>query len=118
MLVVLITGSRKLPESRRGEVVSAMEGAGLVIEGGCPTGADRFAREGPRQAALITMTAQWDTLGLGAGPERNEHMAKVARSLACCGHEVVCHAWPLPGGKGTPGMVRLCATWGVKCVEH
>lgn len=56
----------------------------IVIEGGCPTGADAHAREYVKRRALqgITAWANWDALSKAAGMRRNAAMMRLAAMLA------------------------------------
>lgn len=108
---ILITGSRDVPESREKEVwlaiiaaIGKLYGNGddevVIVEGGCPTGADRYARTFVAQmnkysgALPMPVTvkkeshvANWYPNGpntprdRSAGPKRNSEMVKLGADL-------------------------------------
>jgi hypothetical protein len=80
---VIVTGSRDLtdPKPVRDQLdrLLATWGAIVVIQGGCPTGADLHARTWAADHAASgviskTYDADWKRLGLAAGPARNARM--------------------------------------------
>lgn len=80
-----------------------------VIEGGCPTGADKYAREWARDhsVGLLTVPAEWDKYGKAAGPLRNKRMLAEAPDVVIA----------FPGGRGTADMVRQARAAGVRVIE-
>lgn len=101
---VLICGSRDW--SDEGPIrafIQVLEPESLVVHGNA-RGADRIAewiavQEGHHVAAV---PALWDRYGRSAaGPRRNRAMTLLAPALSRAA------AFPLPGSKGTWGMVRL-----------
>jgi hypothetical protein len=70
-----------------------------VVNGGCPTGADFYARRwaGARGAACITFYADW-AQGRRAGPLRNQKMVDAGAD--------VCVAFPLRNSPGTEDCMR------------
>lgn len=80
-----------------------------IIEGGCPTGADKFAREWAREngVPLLTVPADWATHGRAAGPIRNQRMIDEKPDVAV----------GFPGGKGTADMTRRVKAAGVRLIE-
>lgn len=81
-----------------------------LIQGGCPTGADRFAKEWARKTPGIERyerKADWAQHGPSAGPKRN------ARMLEWKPDVVIAFA----GGRGTADMVRRAKAAGVRVVE-
>lgn len=88
----------------------ADHGIEQLIQGGCPTGADRHARDWAerRQIHVKTYYADWKQHGRSAGPKRNARMIQNARAdivVAC------------PGGKGTADCVRRARTAGIPVLE-
>lgn len=120
---VIVTGSRDADEQ---EVRDALEhfwferakrmGGGkftrelMIVQGGCPTGADRAAREWARLRNITAETheADWDLHGPAAGPLRNKRMVEAGARL--------CLAYPLREGesRGTWGCIHLCVEAGIK----
>lgn len=80
----------------------------VIIEGGCPTGADLFARTYAschRRTHLIREDADWKTHGKAAGPIRNALMLEK--------HNVG-GVVAFPGGRGTADMVQQAENAGIK----
>ena len=77
-----------------------------LILGGCPTGADEYARAWAKLAGVpyLTFPAQWTTHGRSAGPIRNSAMLKEGRPTIVVA---------FPGGRGTADMVRRTRKAGV-----
>ena len=124
---ILVTGGRKLADRDLvwnklevyREIARKANERLMVIEGGCETGADLFAREWarkyPGEVELKDEPAQWTDLtqpgalirtrhdgtryDAKAGPRRNRKMLKYRP------HKVLA----FPGGKGTLGMCKLAA---------
>lgn len=73
--------------------------AGVVIQGGCPTGADRMAKQWAAfyRRECVQVDADWTAHGRAAGPMRNRRMARDHKAAL-----VVASA----GGAGTASMVR------------
>lgn len=78
----------------------------LIINGGCKTGADKFARAYAMLEELphVTVPAKFKKLGPKAGPIRNQWMID-----HCCPEAGVA----FPGGPGTADMVRRLRAAGV-----
>jgi hypothetical protein len=77
-----------------------------LMQGGCPTGADCFAREWATTKPEIqrcVCRAEWDKYGLAAGPRRNGRMCKWKPDLVV----------EFPGGRGTADMVRQAKAAGI-----
>lgn len=106
--VLLVTGSRHYPYGER--VWGALEklraerpGMSLLV-GDCPTGVDRMALEWARERGVPhhVEVADWNAFPpghparRGAGPRRNEVMAKRKPDLVLA----------FPGGAGTADMLR------------
>jgi hypothetical protein len=89
----------------------------LLMQGECPTGADRWAREwcSERGVPCVGVHALWKADGRGAGPKRNGRMLWLAQTLADrllpdeCRLEVVA----FPGGDGTADCVRQAEGRGI-----
>lgn len=86
--------------------VAKRHGALFVVEGGNPTGADRFAREwrADRLHPGKTYLPDWKRLGRSAGPVRNRQMLDEEKPRL-----VVAAA----GGTGTANMVAQAEAAGV-----
>lgn len=79
MINVIVTGSRDLDEKHLVHacldgIVREFGGIRTLVEGGCPTGADQFARTWSGFGSRATYHAQWDHYGKSAGPRRNREM--------------------------------------------
>lgn len=76
MIIAIVSGSRDW--SDRESIYKALDESccQMVVQGGCPTGADFIAREYARNKSLILVTfyANWKKYGNSAGPIRNERM--------------------------------------------
>ena len=81
-------------------------GISEVIQGECPTGADRWAREWAlnRDVPLTRCRAEWENYGKRAGPIRNRHM------LTLKPDGVVAFD---TGGRGTLDMITAAQEAGV-----
>jgi hypothetical protein len=86
----------------------------VVIEGGAD-GLDTMARWEclERKITVFTYKAEWDKYGLAAGPTRNKKMLDRLLEYQEKGYEISVHAFPLSGGKGTPGMIKMAENAGV-----
>lgn len=84
-----------------------------IIEGGCPTGGDKFARDWAHAnyCGLVTIEANWKEYGRQAGPLRNARMLKFAKP-----EKVRAFPSPVRGleGTGTGDMVRRARDAGVE----
>lgn len=91
----------------------------VVIEGGAD-GLDTIARWEclERRITVITIHADWNLLGLSAGPIRNKQMLEELLKYKDKGYEISLQAFPLPGGKGTQGMIRLAEGKGITVRVH
>jgi hypothetical protein len=83
------------------DAILAKHGSIQIAEGGCPTGADLYARDWARSRKVpcTTFRADFENLGKRAGPIRNQRMIDEFQP-----HGVVA----FPGGTGTEHCVR-CA---------
>lgn len=120
---VIVTGSRRWEDW--GAVYDALwavfneHGPFQLVHGSCATGADHQAHQWLITAgAHVGCTEQrypaaWErpdgTIDKGAGPRRNKLMVEAGADLVL--------AFPLPGGSGTQGTMRLAREAGIKVRE-
>lgn len=81
----------------------------VIIQGGCPTGADSLAREVAEEygTRMETFPADWKKHGRAAGPIRNQAMADAGADL--------CLAFPSAGrSTGTWDMIRRACAAGIE----
>lgn len=85
--------------------IHVLRGISEIIQGECPTGADRFAREWAVNMGQepTRCPARWDLYGKRAGPLRNRHM------LTLKPDGVVAFS----GGRGTQDMISAAQEAGV-----
>lgn len=83
------------------EVVKSFPEGTTVVNGGCPSGVDKYVRTAARKFGyrLETYNAQWHLHGRAAGPIRNRRMAEL---------DGVEKVFAFPGGSGTSDM-RIAA---------
>lgn len=81
-----------------------------IIEGGCPTGADAFAREwrDEHDCWWDTYKPDWRTHGHAAGPIRNRRMIEEGKPNLVLA---------FPGGRGTADMIRQARAAGIEVRE-
>lgn len=81
-----------------------------IIQGDCPTGADRLARLWAlsRNEHYDSYPADWQSHGRAAGPIRNQQMIDEGRPTK---------VFAFPGGRGTADMVRRARAAGVPVFE-
>jgi hypothetical protein len=91
----------------------------VVVHGGCPTGADRFADDWCVGAIIepVVFRADWATHGRSAGPVRNRSMVKAGASLVLafvgpCTRRG-CPVKGPHGSHGASGLVELAVRAGV-----
>ncbi len=79
-------------------------GIAEIIQGECPTGADRFAREWAVNMGvkLTRCPARWDLHGKRAGPIRNRQMLELKPDGVVA----------FPGGRGTQDMITAATEAG------
>lgn len=77
----------------------------LLVDGGCPTGADRAARRWARAHGILNYTynANWRKFGNPAGPMRNSRMAADGADLLVA----------FPGENGTANMIAKARALGI-----
>ncbi|KRW79607.1 MULTISPECIES: SLOG family protein [Pseudomonas] len=85
--------------------IHRLRGIAEVIQGECPTGADKHAREWAvaHGIPLKRYRAEWEKYGRAAGPRRNREMLQERP------HGVVA----FPGGTGTADMIAAAQEAGV-----
>lgn len=130
---VIVTGGRAYNGTGLVEALDALEREHpgfMLFVGDCPTGADLLAREwakgrSRRQLACAyhgemecllwdQFVADWNGLGLKAGPVRNPEMVAVAKRRGK-GVRVLCLA--APGDKGTRDCTNKCRRAGFEVRE-
>lgn len=81
----------------------------VIVNGGCPTGADHFARHWALDTSVEceTYMADWGKHGNAAGPIRNKEMAELGAELCIL----------FPGGKGTMSMYTEARKAGIPVLE-
>lgn len=91
----------------------------VVIEGGAD-GLDTIARWEclERKISVITFHADWKRFKLGAGPIRNKQMLQELLKFKKKGYEISVQAFPIQGGKGTQGMIRMAEFYNVPVRVH
>ena len=105
--LVLVCGGRDFNDSNA--LFAAMDRVRsriwCVMHGGCK-GADMLADEWARSNGLhrARIDALWDQYGNGAGPLRNQIMARFEPDVLIA----------FPGGRGTAGMIELCQERNIK----
>lgn len=111
---VIVTGSRDWQDWR--VVWDALTDLRLqkplvVVHGGCPTGADRFADDWCKQTWTVkqVIKADW-SLGRRAGPIRNREMVDLGADI--------CLAFIRNGSRGASGTARLAEAAGIKTVRY
>lgn len=79
-----------------------------LMQGGCPTGVDRFAKEWAAANGVKRWVchAKWDQHGRAAGPIRNGRMLEWKPDAVV----------EFPGGRGTADMVRRAKEAGVAVI--
>lgn len=78
---VVVVGSRTFTDvSLLRDTLREINDIDIIVSGGCPSGADAFAKEYARISDIVyeEYPADWKKHGLAAGPIRNEEMVKVA----------------------------------------
>lgn len=105
--IVIVTGGRDYDDPIMVDEILDFLRPDLLVEGGCKTGADKFARdwayesrESGGRVISDTVDAEWNKYGRSAGPVRNLAMvSKYARK-----ENVIIVAFP--GGSGTANCVK------------
>lgn len=108
---ILVSGGRDFDEK---EVIFSwldkafsFGGVEVIIEGGCPTGADKIAREWAYRNSVpcYTYHANWNLHEKKAGPVRNGYMLS---------HSKPTHVLGFAGNKGTADMIKKARKAGVE----
>ncbi len=113
---ILVTGSRDWDDSFAvGKVISMHlddDSNHVIVQGGCPTGADLFAREFAAQRGIKVEShlADWKQYGRSAGPKRNAEMVRLG---ADC-----CLAFIKNGSKGATHCAKLAGESGIPVVSY
>jgi hypothetical protein len=86
----------------------------IVIHGDA-AGADKLADEVANDLGLTVVPVPYfGWLGESGGPARNRCMLQMGLAYKSRGYELVCEAFPLPGGRGTQHMIGICRGAGVE----
>lgn len=107
---ILVCGGRIYWDKMKVYKVLDEKNPNVIIQGGCPSGADKFAYDWAYERKIeeiITVPAQWNVYGKMAGPMRNREMLKLKPDLVIA----------FPGGKGTANMIREAKKAGVPVEE-
>lgn len=127
-MIWLVSGSRSLPIAKLELLTTAMDEnihphpGDIMMHGNCMArslGCFSVDQEAGKWAtrnfiAILAVPAQWQRYGKAAGPRRNEAMANAAKFLLS--HiPAMLLAFPdrAGRGKGTRGMIALCADRGI-----
>lgn len=115
MRALLITGSRDFTDERPVREAIERVKPDLVVHG-ASRGADSIA---DRVALALKIhveahAAEWERLGKGAGPARNQRMLDRLLALRVEGWTISATTFPLPGSRGTWNMVRRLRWAGVE----
>ena len=117
MKAILVTGGRNY--GNMDHVYRVLDAAkpDFIIEGGCPTGADAFARNWAenRGVQYATVPALWNKLGKPARPLRNSAMVLLLKALETSGMQCIVYAFP--GGVGTTNCVSVARGSGLLVEE-
>lgn len=109
-IIVIVTGGRTYADAKRVHdslnLVHAAHHINLVVQGGCPTGADAHARAWAMAMAVDcrTYAADWLLWGKAAGPMRNTRMIRDSKADLVLA---------FPGGRGTADCVRKAEAAGI-----
>lgn len=109
-IIVVVTGGRNHEDRQRVfaslDCVHNQFTIDLMVQGGCQTGADLFARQWATAAGVDcrTYAANWGAHGKAAGPIRNARMVEDSKA------DVVL---AFPGGAGTADCVRKAQAAGI-----
>lgn len=97
---ILVCGGRNYKDKEKVYIALAKIAPTIVITGGCPSGADFYAKEFCRdhKVDIVEYPAQWNLLGPKAGPMRNQYMLDTNTDIKLVA--------AFPGGRGTQDMVK------------
>jgi len=107
MKAVLVTGGRNYANMNHVRTTLDAVKPDFLIEGGCPTGADKHAQNWAEDRGVhhAVVPALWNKLGKSAGPARNSVMVLLLKALESSGMECIVLAFP--GGRGTASCVTI-----------
>ncbi len=115
--IVLLAGSRNWQDyDMIAEIIGALKERYstvlLILEGGCPTGADKMVRDVCRLRNIpnITMHAHW-IHGKGAGPCRNRWMAALQPKESHLFFQT-------PKSRGTMNMYKACQEYRIPVIRY
>lgn len=117
MTKILITGSRSYTdvitvwEAIEAVISRNPDTQHTIITGGCPTGADKFAKEVAQRLDLdyIEYPADWVTNGKKAGPIRNQQMIRKEQPD-------ICLAFLDGESRGTRNTINLATKAGIPVI--
>jgi SLOG family YspA-like protein len=113
MKTAIVTGSRDWTDNKA--VYDALEASGCdhVVQGGCPTGADMWARDWAKYKDLpcLTVCANWNKHGKAAGPIRNRHMMEL---YGKGDPDAVVLAFRKNNSRGTTSAINIAEEFGIK----
>jgi hypothetical protein len=100
MRILVVTGGRDYPHSRRVDELLRRLNPEMVYVGDCKTGVDHFVLEWclANHVRHRVFDARWTELGLAAGPVRNKEMVIAA-------HKQAAVLLAFPGNRGTANCV-------------
>lgn len=112
---ILVTGGRDWMD---GEIVyealrrETNSGPSIIIQGGCPTGADNFASIFGKLNFIPQeiYPADWKKHGRAAGPRRNQQMVDSGPDI--------CLAFITERSRGARGTLQMCTKAGIKTIVH
>lgn len=125
--IVIFTGSRELPKEYHAEVERIvrreLHDHSLIFVGDCPSGLDALVYNTAFRDNAGHLVAQfkapWSSEGRRAGPLRNTRMVDTAVVMAqAMRRQLVCHAWPMPGGLGTLDCMARARSYGIPVTDH
>ncbi len=126
-LCVIVTGSRKWGKRQR--IVDDLDFIRLsgrfemLLHGANPNGADMVAdqwgEDHPGAPIMLRFPADWSSFGSRAGPIRNLQMLHYATDW-CADNDgrMLVLAYPLPGGKGTQGMMDMARRYDIPVFDR
>jgi hypothetical protein len=118
MKTVIVSGGRDFKDHERVfKVLKTLLPIDEIHEGGCPTGADSFARTFAQAYGIknVTHHADWNAHGKSAGPRRNRSMCQLAVNGATVYDKVI--GVFFKGGKGTANCLMNARDLGIAIIE-
>jgi hypothetical protein len=115
-LVIIVTGSRVWDKPYRVHLLLDSYDPFIVVEGGCPSGADADARVWCRLRGMIPRTypADWDRHGKPAGNIRNIEMIDAWKKHP----NVRVIGFPQPNGTGTQHCMAYARSVGMTVEDY